>query len=393
MTRNSVAADWFTTDKENVTAANPNSCAAREKRGAQSAALVYPDPKPSENRGGDRPTTEGKLSKKYGVTVGFLNLRASVTAAAADACKGAAIGDEDAPEIRRRRTNRVSRRLRLWVRWVSLAHLLGSFSVSSEKSVLAVQGSAVGENVTGSGDSVQQRPPNKANPNSPNNGGSENNVSATCMAPPPGRTLSPHPTASGVACRITWCGVQLASFQLCPRSGLPITPGECLLKLPRGMSWSSCILVLEVVSTEEPKEKFGAERDSEHLPRSNLSRQNNGGQDERERWSGTGETGGLPSTGYRKHHRLLGTVVVGWQVRNAKSGRLNDVEKKIALRKERAHPRKCNVRPSPASLAALLYDASLIVKFLRGNRQLRDLGKTERGALGTYVNFQVHEPR
>ena len=224
--------------------------------------------------------------KTGGRVVGSVNLRISVTGSSSPAASKSrcgrdgkivdrvTVGDEDPPEISRRRTNTVDRRLRLGVGWVSLMRLLGPTSRIPDH---PVSGGELDE-------SEQAQTPTR---------GSGSKGSETMDCPP----LSTSPTF-GISCRITWCGSRVDSFEICPKTGLPRTPGEWLLELPRGTSWRSCRLVLEVIATgpclEHPRFQE-ALKHWRHLF---------------ERYIPEGDAGES-----RAAYHLLGRVTVGWQVR------------------------------------------------------------------------------
>lgn len=240
----------------------------------------------------------------------------------------AAVGDEDAPEIRRRRTNKMTRRLRLCVGWVSLARLLGTIpsffdatttgkgtlelSTAEDKHASERPGhsrrsqpwrlrKSHTQHVTDSNDQ-DKRPSADEGYNSSSE--PTNSITAGGGCPP----AVPMPT-SGVSCRITWFGETVASFELCPETGLPLMPGECLLELPRGTAWRSCRLVVEVLATGEfmkhPRGQDTLEFWS-HLHRQHVPTDEGGS---------ARADGGRGQTDVDGSYHVLGKIVVGWQVR------------------------------------------------------------------------------
>ena len=242
-----------------------------------------------------------KIDFKRANVVGAVNLRIAVVPFDAvgvkhtEASNDKAIGDRDSVDILQRKNNTVERRLRLWVWWVSLARLLHSFSETFEdRTRIAIESRAGDERIVEAGGGNTQK-------QSPN----EEREKALATA----STISESRTAKipGLSCRVVWCGVLAAEFQLCPQTGLPLTPGECLLPLPRGMNWSSCSLVLEVIATQN---------NTEHSCRGTDRKRNNENTCEKgmapSPWAG--ENGNSVNTENHEQHRLLGTVMIGWQV-------------------------------------------------------------------------------
>lgn len=353
--------------------------------------------------------------------VGSLNLRICVTTSTSipppsrvariargseTANSAAAIGDEDTPDVKRRsKKNAVIRRVRLRVRWVSLARLLhreipsgSSFSGGAELNTPVVEDTTTTTTTTAAATKQTKKKKTKSAQNGPEShrrgvgvGGrsshdrgpdrEKDKSAATGASPtttlknrsgvsqdrgpdrdnrstagesttsrkrsssssssdtanvddhsPVRRRLLPLlPTRSRamgvVSCRVTWCGVPVDSFEICPRTGLPLTPGECLLSLPRGTLWRNCWLVLEmVISTEgnftrhhpatimrqaqdrlDDARSTRVQSDACEKARDLGARRESGGASV----VSTGESG----DGRRQRH--LGMVVVGWQVRRA----------------------------------------------------------------------------
>lgn len=215
-----------------------------------------------------------------------------------------AIGDEDPPEIRRRRTNKVERRLRLWIRWISLARLVRPLNDTLRGMTRAKDGVYIGAGVCSRQEQTNDTERDK-------------NLTAATDSPPESTKSSPSLllSTSGILCRVFWCGVLAAEFQLCPRTGLPLTPGECLLPLSRGKSWKSCNLVLEVVIPGKyPNYSGSTMEECEHNDGIGCSKK--------------GTTQCPPQAGGQHDNpldlknqdqdRLLGMVMVGWQVNAAK---------------------------------------------------------------------------
>ncbi|CAM9137499.1 unnamed protein product [Scytosiphon promiscuus] len=318
-------------------------------------ASEYPLSLPGEAEGAPRTTSDHHQVKKSAKTsnseqtkhggisyVGAVSLRLGVTAsavsvAASDTSGGdtgnkarsGSIGDEDPPEVRRRKTNTVTRRLRLHVGWVSLARMLGpglSSSRPPEKDGATLE-MATSDNariLERSSDGGSTRPRRSRQPrasseiDSPGldaaksastvgrNGscGTEIGVLAQARSPTP-----------GIWCRVSWCGTRVASFEICPQTGLPLTPGECLVDLTRGTAWESYRLVLEVIATERrmqgPHMQEARERRA-HLHQGDAS----SNPDDRRGVTGTGDNLGRTAA-EDGPCCLLGTVVVGWQALKA----------------------------------------------------------------------------
>lgn len=352
--------------------------------------------------------------------VGSLNLRICVTTSTSipppsrvariargseTADSAAAIGDEDTPDVKRRsKKNAVIRRVRLRVRWVSLARLLhreipsgSSFSGGAELNTPVVEDTTTTTTTTAAATKQTKKKKTKSAQNGPEShrrgvgvGGrsshdrgpdrekdksaatgasptttlknrsgvsqdrgpdrdnrstagesttsrkrssssSSDTASVNDHSPVRRRLLPLLPTRSRamgvVSCRVTWCGVPVDSFEICPRTGLPLTPGECLLSLPRGTLWRNCWLVLEmVISTEgnftrhhpatimrqaqdrlDDARSTRVQSDACEKARDLGARRESGGASV----VSTGESG----DGRRQRH--LGMVVVGWQVRRA----------------------------------------------------------------------------
>lgn len=291
-----------------------------------------------------------RVVAKSAKNVGSINLRVGVTKTASPRAggdgttpdAGGVVGEEDGREIKRRRTNKVTRRVRLWVRWVSFARLLREFAaapavsdnmktstptVKQDKIVLEGRGNSR-EEFRGTRDVRTCSRAGQTN-------ASETKHHGMKTAPDPASSASPLAVTKvpvvGVWCRISWCGVQVATFEISPQTGVPITPGECLLSLPRGTAWSSCSLVLEVLATDQFMQQHPS------LKHAQVTRQyddvqcrsgNVQGDDESvkqeddgERDTGrtTGDTIGDKQTddkeGRGDRYTMLGKSVVGWQVR------------------------------------------------------------------------------
>lgn len=269
-------------------------------------------------------SSQSRPKKKGSVrVVGSVRLRIGVTASSSptgsrvihDGSDGkgadsAAVGDGDTPEICRRRTNTVDRRLRLGVGWVSLVRLFGL--APSSVVCPTKKGTKLGEitasdsgDVGQSGDIGAKRPRRQSRQRSvafPRASSSEPADSEPAEAEhastrAAGRLGSLLPmTMSGISCRVIWCGVCVTSFELCPKTGLPLTPGECLLELPRGTAWTSCQLVLEVVATDQCMREA-----LEHSRRLHSQ-------------DGLDCDTSTPQANDGPHH-VLGRVTVDWQVR------------------------------------------------------------------------------
>lgn len=241
---------------------------------------------------------------------------------------GAAVGDEDPPEIGRRRTNTVDRRLRLGVGWVSLVRL---FRLAPNSAVSPTGKGGEALITDGSGGAAEQpgdigaKRPRLSRQRSRTNDPASSSAPAgsepveseqaltrersSCNGAPrvstqaAGSFYSPvSMPKSGISCRVVWCGVCVASFDLCPKTGLPLTPGECLLELPRGTAWRSCCLVLEVIATDQFAPRHpGMQEAMEHW-RCHHSQCDLDGD------------GSAPQAEDGPNH-VFGRVTVGWQVR------------------------------------------------------------------------------
>lgn len=232
--------------------------------------------------------------------------------------------------MRRRKTNTVTRRLRLHVGWVSLARMLGPRTTSSRPASIddaTIEGTALDNKVRpqeqpGGDGLTRSRRSQRSVASSPIDSTSLDAAESAPLAnkngssgPKKNRPLTQLPgAASGFWCRVRWCGIRVASFEICPRTGLPLTPGECLLDLVRGRAWESCRLVLEVVATERsmqhPRLQEARERWAHLDQRGNQSNAHAG-----EGVTEVGEhSGSTPVEG--GSCCLLGMVVIGWQVRD-----------------------------------------------------------------------------
>ncbi|CAN0018446.1 unnamed protein product [Ectocarpus sp. 6 AP-2014] len=289
---------------------------------AERAAQTVPDPDRPVRKNEARPRRSWPKKKRNSSVVGSVSLRIGITAATLSTCGGGigkatdAVGDEDAPEVSRRRTNTVDRRLRMHVGWVSLARMLGRVPNSSSPTKEAREnsgGSAThdertsaqqpsrGSSLTRTRPSIQSRQNHLIVGGSPASAKQPSSNSGSVATVPSSPLTLASPT-SGVFCVVIWCGVRVASFEICPSTGLPLTPGECLLELPRGAPWNCCRLVLEVIATEQFMQhpRMEEARDIWHHIRL-LHSPTDKGRD--------GDLGG-PDDGA---HHLLGRVVVGWQ--------------------------------------------------------------------------------
>ena len=147
------------------------------------------------------------------------------------------------------------------------------------------------------------------------NTATRNRSSSASVVRSPVRLL---PTSGVVSCRVTWCGVPVDSFEICPRTGFPLTPGECLLSLPRGRPWRQCWLVLEIISTENLTQHPAMRQARNHADNVKFKRDESDGRGLTRGVGvrrGTGEALLAMSSGGDREHRRLGMVVVGWQVR------------------------------------------------------------------------------
>lgn len=276
---------------------------------------------------------------------GSIKLRIGVTTSSSPAGSGvihdgnggtltdsAAVGDDDSPEISRRRTNTVDRRLRLGVGWVSLVRLFGlapSSIVGTTNKGIEIDQLPVAENGGGAGqpgDKGTKRPrqsrhrsrtdhrasssvPSDSEPAEAEKSSTRERASCSgaliASTQATGRLSSPLSMPGlGISCRVIWCGVRVTSFELCPKTGLPITPGECLLELPRGTPWKSCQLVLELIATDQCVQHPGVQEALENWR--NLHSQ-----------YGVDADTSTPQAEDGPHH-MLGRVTVGWQVRRRK---------------------------------------------------------------------------
>lgn len=283
-------------------------------------ASTYPllreiKPPPPEGLTKETSGREVEISESNEI-IGAVNLRiavipTNVTGVDCTSAKGErAIGDDDPPEIRRRRTNKVERRLRLWIQWISLARLVRPLNGTFRGTKRAVEFRAKGVVDTGAGVCSRQEQTNDIE--------RDESLTAAIDSPPESTRSSPSlslPT-SGVSCRVFWCGALAAVFQLCPRTGLPLTPGECLLPLPRGMSWRSCSLVLEVVITEKYSHESGSR--TEECECNDGTDCGKKGVAQCPRQAG-GEHDITLDVKTEEQDRLLGFVMVGWQVNAAKN--------------------------------------------------------------------------
>lgn len=284
-------------------------------------------------------------------SVGSINLRVGVTKTAAPRVggdgttpdAGGVVGEEDGREIKRRRTNKVTRRVRLWVRWVSFARLLREFTaatavsddlktststVNQDKSVLEGRGNSR-EEFRGTGTRDVRTCSRAGQTNA-----SETKHHDMKAAPNPVSSASPLAMTAipvvGVWCRISWRGVRVATFQISPQTGVPITPGECLLSLPRGAAWNSCCLVLEVLATDQFMQQYPGFKHAQATRRCDDVQCRGGSvqndesvkpvdDDERDTGRTTGDTIGDKQTddeeGRGGRYTLLGKSVVDWQVR------------------------------------------------------------------------------
>lgn len=254
-------------------------------------------------------------------------------------CNNGAVGDEDAWDVKRRRKNPVNRRLRLWIRWVSLTGLVDSFISSAATGEVgrSRRSSAVTSGVqyiTSRGRVGDDN--TKAELEEDAQKKQQSTICETSVDSV--RPLPTTQTKTVVDCRVTWCGKRLASFELCPCTGLPLTPGECLLPFLRGSAWRSHSLLLEVVATERvvgiesPSRSGGSAGDSKSSSggdsRSSVTRSD----------SSSGSTDGPPAAAEindagggdsnasdfavvggigeeERQGKLLGAVFVDWQVR------------------------------------------------------------------------------
>lgn len=159
-----------------------------------------------------------------------------------------AIGDDDPWDIRSRRRNTVTRRLRLWVRWASLVSFLDCV-VSPEEARKVQAPNLFSTSQARLEDTRKITDEIEASLGTTGIGknGTPSTTTTCVNSLPPVQSITTKPT---LTCRVTWCGKLVASFELCHRTGLLLTPGECLLALPQGMCWSSCNLLLELVATE-----------------------------------------------------------------------------------------------------------------------------------------------
>ena len=290
--------------------------------------VVVKGPRSSQSRhkkkGSVRVTGSAKL--RIGVTASSSPAGGGVTHDGSDGkvADSAAVGDEDSPEIRRRRTNTVDRRLRLGVGWVSLVRLLGLAPSSGAGPTSKRTAADDGDGAEQPGDIGKKRPrrslqrsrtDHRASSSAPaaSETAESGQITAVRERGRDSGTLraSPHAadslcsllpmTAPGISCRVVWCGVRVASFELCPTTGLPLTPGECLLELPRGTPWRSCQLVLEVTATDQCVQRSGMQGALDHWRRLYSQHDLDGDASMRQAEDGS--------------HHVLGRATVGWQVR------------------------------------------------------------------------------
>lgn len=249
-------------------------------------------------------SSPGRPKKKAGGrVVGSVNLRISVTRSTPPATSerprggdgkvadGGAIGDEDPPEIGRRRTNTVDRRLRLGVAWVSLARLLDPVSSPvGPVSEGGVKRSSRSHADHPGGDGVRDES-EQALIRARSGVSKPSKAKENCSFGPTVPSLE-------ISCWIIWCGSRVASFELCPKTGLPLRPGEWLLELRRGTAWRSCRLVLEVVAAGPSLHHPCFQKALKHWRHLH------------ERHVPEGDGGKSPAA-----YHILGRVAVGWQVR------------------------------------------------------------------------------
>lgn len=288
--------------------------------------------------------SQPEKKRSFGV-VGSINLRIGISASTSTVASrirgggdgkvvdNAAVGDDDAPAIKRRRANKVTRRLRLGVGWVSLARLLGptlnSFgTTATDKGALELPAAEDERSSEKPGDSRPTRQWGFRTPHTKyvaDLRATEQEKQAStakgynCSSEPTASTTTargypspvPMPT-SGVSCRVTWFGECVASFELCPKTGLPLTPGECLLELPRGTAWKSCRLVLEVLATDEVMERPRMQDALELWD--HLHWQHAPNDDGVHALAGRGRR--EIEIAERGPYHVLGKIVVGWQVRS-----------------------------------------------------------------------------
>lgn len=320
-----------------VTAETGIDIAAEAKKvpGATSSQLIF-SPTPQHvnfsNIDDDNNTThnnhqaervaKAKQPKRSSVHVGYLKMRVGIATTTVRVAEKAAIGDEDAPEIRRRRKNTVKRRLRLWVRWISLTHLIDFASEILNPKKTPMEGKN-GCELVAETDESGRRQSQKVDRHQTKHGGVGKKMPADTTG---SIRCSSRVQTSGVSCVVSWCGVEVTSFEICPQTGVPLTPGECLLALPRGMEWRTCRLVVEVVATEQFMKHRGMEHAREqhwHLGCNDLR---DGGDNTSQGKREESETGNIYDRFVAKDQGqyLLGMVVVSWQVR--KSGTEHDLD-------------------------------------------------------------------
>lgn len=310
-----------------------------ERAPRKDSELVRKGPRSSHNRPkkGSSVRVAGSVKLRIGVAASSTPAGNKVMHDGSDSkvADSVAVGDEDSPEVRRRRTNTVDRRLRLGVGWVSLVRLVGLTPSSvlgpwnkdtegGQKSAACDGGDAKQPDDVGAKKESRQPPrtahraSSSASADSQKAGLERESCSGALSAPTQaaGRVCSLLPIpASGISCRVIWCGVYVTSFELCPKTGLPLTPGECLLQLPRDTPWRSCQLVLEVIATDQCVRHPGMQDALEHWQR--LPSQH--------------DLGGDTSTPQAENgpHLVLGSVTVGWQVRG--HGKEFDAPKNVCL--------------------------------------------------------------
>lgn len=309
--------------------------------------------------GEDIPGSVGAIALRIGRGGDDANLLKTDSHVKREIARCGVVGDEDPWELRRSRTNTITRRLRLWVQWISLANCLeivSKFHKESEE-VISTPGTdptstfrdrredgrrTLGEHDMGEHD-VEVG----------NNRDELASSTADASDVQSNPTLqSPTSVKTKLTCKVTWFGKSVASFELCRRTGLPLTPGECLLALPRGVSWSSCNLRLELVAAvhvEKSKSRISRTRSvskgsssncnsnssddsrsddsgSDHSSQSKISSSVRSDADDHHSLDGTGdESNGsdgssvLASAKYDEQRHgsetVLGSVMVDWKVR------------------------------------------------------------------------------
>lgn len=260
-----------------------------------------------------------KSGKCWPTAIGCINLRVgSYTlnprndqCVRADTIGEEAISGKDAPAAKRRATNMVDWRLRLWVRWVSLARLLDhhlSFSGGARKETVSA-GEKINAGSEVSRANVETSACERSSPIK------EYTTRARRNNPPIPPTSSP---CYSLECRVFWFGLRITSFELHPETGLPMRPGECLLPLPRGVAWSACSLRLEVVRRTGNDHMGSGFGDSWKM---NYRRDPCCG----DGFGGNGPARRSGTSSMSKRHSvldkepeevLLGVVVINWKVKN-----------------------------------------------------------------------------